>query len=190
MKYYQLFLFITLFISYSCKKEKPKEPIATAYENNLVKVAEGFSIVAKNNYHELKVFHNKDQFKKTYNYAIVPRKNKSTVDLTSKNYDAIIYTPVTNVIVTSTTHIPSLSALDEIDKIKGFPNTRYVSTAEARKRIDAGLIKEIGINETINTEVVLAIKPDVFIGFGVNSENNSYSVLEKVESPLFTTQIG
>ena len=52
----------------------------------------------------------------------------------------------------------------------GFPGTDYISSEKTRQRIDNGLVRELGKNEGINTEVLLEIKPDVVIGFGVDGD--------------------
>ena len=96
-----------------------------------------------------------------------------------ETFDAVIEVPVNNLIVTSTTHIPSLEMLNEVVKLIGFPNLDYISSKPVRQRINANKITEIGNNESVNTETVINLQPDVLIGFAVNGSNKSFTTLER-----------
>ena len=104
--------------------------------------------------------------------------------MNKNEYDAIISVPIESIVVTSTTHIPALEALGELDKLVGFSDTKYVSSEAARKRIDAGQIKELGINERLNTEAVLALQPDLVVGFAVSGSNIAYETLQRSQIPV------
>src|SRR5690606_14535491 len=119
-----------------------------------------------------------------FTYALVPRKKLSSTTLDKSAYDAIITVPVNKVVATSTTHIPVLEALGEINALVGFTNTQYISSKTARKRIDGGKIQELGNNEAINTELVLALRPDVVFGFGVDGQNKAYGTLKRSGIPV------
>ena len=69
------------------------------------------------------------------------------------------------IVVTSTTHIPSLEMLGVSEALVGFPNLNYISSETTRKRIDEGKITELGKNEDINTEVLIELSPDLVVGF-------------------------
>ena len=99
-------------------------------------------------------------------------------------YDGIIITPVKQIVVTSTTHIPALELLNEEETLIGFPGTDYVSSEKTRQRIDNGSIRELGKNEGLNTEVLLSLKPDVVIGFGVDGTSKSLNTISKANIPV------
>jgi len=94
-----------------------------------------------------------------------------------------IQLPINQLIVTSTTHIPSLISLNMLDKWVGFPGLDYVSSEEARARINAKKVKEIGKSEGLNTEVILSLQPDLIMGFAVEGSNKSLNNLEKSGIP-------
>src|SRR5699024_6804126 len=105
---------------------------------------------------------------KTFTYALI------TKDQHLKNpndYDAVISIPVENIIVTSTTHIPSLEMLHKSQTLVGFPNPDFISSEETRKRIDAGKITDVGQNESLNTEIIIDLSPDALVGFSMNGTN-------------------
>lgn len=115
----------------------------------------------------------------TFTYALVPKEKSDAIALKTANYDAIIHTPVQRIVVTSTTHIPALEALGIAERLVGFPGTQYVSSEATRKRIDAGLVQELGQNETLNTEMAVALHPELVVGFGIDGQNKVYETLKK-----------
>lgn len=119
-----------------------------------------------------------------FTYALIPKNLLATITLNKDEYDAIVAVPVERMVLTSTTHIPALEALGVEDKLVGFPQTKYISSEKTRKRIDAGLVKELGSNEAINTEMVIALNPDVVIGFAVDGQNKAYETLRLSNIPV------
>jgi len=99
-------------------------------------------------------------------------------------YDAVITTPISSIIVTSTTHIPALELLNEEDKLVGFPGTDYISSEKTRALIDSGVVRELGKNESINTEVLLELQPELVIGFGVDGVNKTFNTIQKANIPV------
>jgi iron complex transport system substrate-binding protein len=83
------------------------------------------------------------------------------------------------VVVTSTTHIPSLEMLGVENTLTGFPGTDYVSSPKTRQRIDAGMVREVGKNESLNTEVMIDLAPDAVVGFSISSNNKTLTALEQ-----------
>ena len=59
----------------------------------------------------------------------------------------------------------------------GFPGTQYVSSEKTRLRIDNGEVRELGNNETINTEIVLDLKPDILVGYGIGNQNKALETI-------------
>ena len=104
-------------------------------------------------------------------------------DILPKHLEAGFYIPK-RIVVTSTTHISALELLGVEQTLVGFPGTDYVSSKKTRQRIDAGFVKELGKNEGINTEVLLELKPDIVIAFGVDGSNKSLEVIRKANIPV------
>ena len=118
-----------------------------------------------------------------FTYWLIPR-GTETPDSITHTADAIIAVPVKNYIATSTTHIAALEALGVLDKLIGFPGTDYISSAYARTMIQKGAIQEIGANEALNTEMTLALRPDVVFGFSIDARNAGYQTLEEAGIPV------
>lgn len=117
-------------------------------------------------------------------YALIPKDKMERLMPIAKGYDAIVPVPVDRIVVTSTTHIPALEALGVADRLVGFPDTKYVSSEQTRKRIDTQLVKELGNNEAINTEMVLSLNPELVVGFGIDGRNKAYETIERAGIPV------
>ncbi|MGB5227678.1 MAG: ABC transporter substrate-binding protein [Eudoraea sp.] len=170
----------------SCK-EKSEISLSETLNRDLVAInhAKGFSIEkSASGITIIKVFSPWPDAEKAFTYALVPKELKIVSKLNKKDFDAIITVPVERIITTSTTHIPALENLGVIDKLIGFPDTRYISSKVTRKKIDEGKIADLGNNESINTEMVINLNPDLLIGFSINNQNKAYKTLQRSNIPV------
>ncbi len=176
--------FITILSS--CGEKKKSQPIEQPLQQveSPLKYASGFSIENSRDITIIKVSSPWPNAKESFTYALVPKDKLASITLPADAYDAIVGTPVENLVITSTTHIPSLEALGALDVVTGFPKTDLISSPAARKRIEQGQIKELGTNEDINTEVILEFNPDAIIGFGINDTNKAYETLQRSGIPI------
>lgn len=173
-----------IFFLSNCEEKKKTTPVEQKAALTSVEYATGFSIKSEGDLTLIEVSSAWPGADKTFTYALVPREKLAVITLPADTYDAIIATPVERMVITSTTHIPCLEALDALEAIVGFPNTDLISSQAARKRIDMGLIKELGTNENINTEIALELNPEMVMGFGVNSTNKAYETLKTSGIPI------
>ena len=176
------------FLLFSCKIEKKEEAESllpsTETEVIAVEYAKGFTI---EKYAHMTVIEVKSPWpnsNRSFKYALVERDKLAAMTLPKDAYDAIVPIPVEKLVVTSTTHIPSLEALGIEDKLVGFPSTKYISSEKTRQNVDSGKVKEIGSNESINTEVLIDLQPDVVVGFSINDQNKTYETIQKSGIPV------
>ncbi len=175
-------LFMTLLGS--CKKEvKSTKPIAEESKKRVL-YAKGFSIDATGDFPIIRISNPWPNSKKDFTYAFIPEEKLSQITYPKDAYDAVISTPIKNLVVTSTTHIPALEALGGLENLVGFPDTKYISSMPARQLINRGQIKELGNNESLNTEMVLEINPDALVGFAIDDQNTTYNLLQKAGIPV------
>lgn len=177
-------ILVFAFLVVSCKTEKKKKEEVLPVSENLtfeINHAKGFSVEKSGDLTVLKITSPWPNSESSFTYALIPRDKIAMMTLNVDEYDAIITTPVENIVVTSTTHIPALEVLGVLDKLSGFPDTRYISSKKARRLIDEGKIKELGNNETLNTEMVIELNPEVVVGFSINSENKAYETLQRAD---------
>ena len=170
----------------SCKDNKSNK--IELPPNSLKKVnnsyAKGFSITKTDNYSLLEINNPWPKADKTYNYLLVTKEQAIKGTFNKDEYDGIITIPVEKIVVTSTTHIPALELLEEETSLVGFPGTDYVSSEKTRLRIDNELIRELGKNEGINTEVLLELNPELVVGYGVSSGNKTFETIQKSGIPV------
>lgn len=178
-----LTLLLLILVS-ACKRERKIQEITEPLEDFSVEFAEGFSIEQNNGYAVLEVKSPWPNAQKSFRYLVADKDELAKMTFATGTYDAVIARPVSNLVVTSTTHIPALEALNSIDKLVGFPNTKYISSLPARMRIQKGKIQDLGQNETLNTEMTIALKPDVVVGFAITNENSNYDVLKRANIPV------
>ncbi|SMC86220.1 ABC transporter substrate-binding protein [Cellulophaga tyrosinoxydans] len=187
MKYCLLLAFLFQFLS--CK-EAPKGLEESSTANKIksevaIKYAKGFTIEKLDSGITLiKISSPWPNAETSFTYALVPKEKAAFITLNKDEYDAIITVPVENIVVTSTTHIPALEALEVENSLIGFPDTKYISSEKTRALITNGHVKELGNNESINTELLLTLKPDLVIGFSIDSQNKTYNTIQRANIPV------
>lgn len=185
MKYVRVIYILVLLGFWSCKETPKTADKTTDYTVVPIEYARGFSIEKSDTgITILKITSPWPNAETAFTYALVPKEKLPTITLDTDAFDAIIGTPVESIVVTSTTHIPALESLGVLDKLIGFPDTDYISSKHARKRIDEGKIQELGSNESLNAEMVLVLRPELVVGFSINAENSTYNTLEKANIPV------
>ncbi|MEO5777822.1 MAG: ABC transporter substrate-binding protein [Flavobacterium sp.] len=168
-----LLAFISVLLVQCKTDSRPEEIISN---ENTVHYAKGFSIENYDGYAVVTVINPWPKATKTYTY-ILQEKNGIVPDSLKQN--TIIPVPIQTIVVTSTTHIPSLEMLDEVNTLVGFPHRDYISSEKVRARIDAGNVKELGNNQDLNTEVLLDLQPNIIIGYGIDNKNPTLDNLQK-----------
>jgi iron complex transport system substrate-binding protein len=191
MKKHYIYLLALLVIVSGCdeKPKSSKKNQTPLYEaENLVstdiKYAKGFKLIRQNDFTIIKVSSPWPNSNKEFTYALINKNKMASITLDASAYDAIIATPVSKIVVTSTTHIPVLEALGEENKLVGFPDTHYISSKKTRALIKKGKVKELGKNEAINTEILIDLNPELVVGFSINNQNKAYETIQKSGIPV------
>ena len=178
-----LFLSLILVVLMGCKQSKKKQPVQNQDKSSNITYATGFTVKHQGDITVVEVtgaWPGSGSFK----YALVPKEKLPAISFPRDAYDAIIGTPVEKVVLTSTTHIQPLLQLNELNTVVGFPNTDYISSPEARRLIESGQIQNLGMNDRLNTEMVLALNPELIVGFSINNENKAYDIIKKAGTPV------
>ena len=69
--------------------------------------------------------------------------------------------------------------LNEEATVIGFPYSKYVSSEKTRQLIDSGNITEIGKENSLNTEILLDLEPEIVVGYSVSSADKSLTTIKK-----------
>jgi iron complex transport system substrate-binding protein len=168
-------LFLVFFLFIQCKKESQQEAEIQSPANE-IHYAKGLEIYKHNGFTIVKITSPWPNAKEQFTY-ILQKKNGIIPD-SLKQFMAISV-PIQSIVVTSTTHIPALELLGVENTLVGFPNTDYISSVKTRKLIATGKVREVGTNETLNTEVLIDMNPDVIVSFGLNNSNPTLDNLKK-----------
>lgn len=181
MKYF-VSLFSLLFL-FSCKNEERNTSTTQISEGNPVEIkyAKGFSIEEFKGYSVIKIHNPWPGSDLDLTYLLAEENAEIPKNV---QYDQKVQVPVEDVVVTSTTHIPALEALEVENKLTGFPGLDYISSEKTRELINSGQIKELGKNENINTEVLIDLQPDVVIGFAIDGNNKTFENIHKTGIPV------
>ncbi|MEP3838444.1 MAG: ABC transporter substrate-binding protein [Algibacter sp.] len=181
----KLFLLLLFVICFNCKNETKHhiEELEISQEL-LVKYAKGFSIKNYKNYKVLTIEKPWPNAEKKFKYVLVNKENAAKTSFLKDEYDDLIINPIQKIVVTSTTHIPSLELLNVEQTLVGFPGTDYISSEKIRTQINNGSIRELGKNEGLNTEILLELNPDLVVGFGIDGNNRSLETIKKARIPV------
>ncbi|WP_142783549.1 ABC transporter substrate-binding protein [Changchengzhania lutea] len=178
-------LLILIFLLVSCKSEPNKQFIESDTVHSLaLKYAKGFSVVDYKTFKVLEIKNPWPQAKKSYRYVLISHENAAKTSFMKDEYDAIILTPIEKIVVTSTTHLPALELLHVEQTLVGFPGTDFISSENIRLRVENKRIRELGKNESLNTEILLELNPNVVIGFGIDGNNRSLETIKKSGIPV------
>ncbi len=169
------------FLIIACQDKAEKDKSEAKQSENLIEDAEGFTLRSYEGYKILEVKTPWPEAEYSFKYLLYTNENDIPDQST---FDASLKVPVKNLVVTSTTHIPALEALNSSEKLIGFPGLNYISSEKTRKLIDSGKISEIGQNENLNTEVLINLNPDVVVGFAINASNKSLETVQKTGIPV------
>lgn len=177
-----IILFLSVALLFSCKKEKfntIKNDIKT--DTIVLKYATGFKVIKHLDFTEVKVNSAWPGADKEYVYVVA--KNKTTIPK-SLHYDAFIKDSIQSIVATATAHIPQLELLNIEQKLVGFPTTDYISSPKTRALVDQGKVTDLGVDVAVNLEKLIALKPDLYIGFTVDGTNKTIDKIEKFNIPV------
>ncbi|PWA05359.1 ABC transporter substrate-binding protein [Flavobacterium psychrotolerans] len=175
------FLKFTLFLlalSLTECKQNDSNSVAAKKTNseNQIHYAKGFSIYKYKGFSVVNV--SNPWPKANQNFTYILKEKNGIVPDSLKQYTTIAV-PIQTIVVTSTTHIPSLEMLGVENSLIGFPHLEYISSEKVRTRIEQGKIRELGNNQDLNTEVLLDSAPDLIIGYGIDNNNPALDNLQK-----------
>ncbi|MGB0896513.1 MAG: ABC transporter substrate-binding protein [Flavobacteriaceae bacterium] len=176
-----LLFLLSCFISCKDKSLEKQNVQENVLNKTELKYASGFSIEKYKDYSLVHLKSPWPEANKEFVYALVEKGKTLPKHI---KYDAKVEVPIEKIVVTSTTHIPLLEALEEEETLVGFPNTKYISSPVTRELIKEQKIAELGENESINTELLLDLEPDAVIGFAVNGNNKTFRTIENAGIPV------
>jgi iron complex transport system substrate-binding protein len=97
----------------------------------------------------------------------------------------IIEVPIETVVALSTTYLPHLELLDQVDALVGVDQFQRVNTPRVRDQIDRGELVEFSSGTTLDIERLLVADPDLVMTFSTgNPDTDSYPRLIQAGLPV------
>jgi len=171
-------LFILLVHFQSCTKPAEQKNVSSSTD---IKYAKGFTVKKDGNATWVGVTQLYNQASSMYRYLLVPKGEQApehSVDV------QVINTPLETIVCTSTTHIPHLDYLGVSDKLVGFPSTDYISSEKMRARIDAGFVKDLGVDNGLNLEVLYSLKPSMVMAYSMTADLGQQKKIQDLGIPV------
>jgi iron complex transport system substrate-binding protein len=168
--------FLAFIVLVSCKNRQSENN--NEFQNPSTKYANGFWIEKKENYRHVFV---KQSDGATIQYRLIERSANSASE---ENGVLTIEVPIANIVCTSTTHIPLLDYLGQTDKLIGFPSTDYISSTKMRKRIDQGLVNELGKDNSLNIELLVRLQPSLVMAYSMGNDIGHLKKIQEVGIPV------
>lgn len=144
--------------------------------------AEGFSVFKGKDFWVLEVNRAFAGQEQAYRYLIW---EEGAVPSAIEGFDAVLSLPVSQVVLTSTTHVPHLEYLRALDKFAGFPGLDHISSVEARKLIRQGKVRELGSGAGLNVEQAIDLEPDWLMVSTLGQDLQYLDLLKKAGIPAF-----
>lgn len=167
-------LALSSLLIYSCHNKTNGEGINPACQvNSAVSYAKRFSIIRYEGYSQVQVtdpWQGADGV--VQNWFLV----RDTADLPPLiNPAEVIRVPVKRIICNSTTHLAMISAIGESGSVKGFSGTGFLYSEEYNEMISGNAIREIGYDDNLNKELIVQIKPDLVMMYGIGGESAAFA---------------
>ena len=174
-----LFHIITGLILIGCLNNKKTNDEHAKFSS--LKYAEGFKVTQLGSSKLIEVLYPYQGATSGFKYLLVPKgENIPEHD----NQTLVIRTPIESIVCTSTTHIPLLDYLEVEEKLIGFPATDYISSPSVRKFVDAGRVKDLGIDKGMDLEQLFALHPSMVMGYAMSSDLGQLKKIQELNIPI------
>ena len=141
---------------------------AVAGRKQEVTYAKGFMITDYKDYRQVTVT---DPWQQSggmsFDYYLVDQDKEIPDEVKGKQ---VIKTPVSRVICLSTSHIGFLGALHETGSLIALSGSGFVSDPDVQKGVALKKVVDVGYDQGINYELILSLKPDLIMAYGVGGE--------------------
>lgn len=98
---------------------------------------------------------------------------------------AVIEIPVQRVVALSTTHLPYLDELGQVEALVGVGQFAFVNNPNVRRKIDQGDLVEMASGQSLNLEQLLLAEPDLVMAIATgNAEADSPQRLQQAGLPV------
>ncbi|MEM9391107.1 MAG: ABC transporter substrate-binding protein [Bacteroidota bacterium] len=146
-----------------------------------VKYAQHFSI---QKYGDVKAMIVKNPWKQgdtLVSYALYP---KGTQEPALEWAEFKILVPIDEVVATSSPHVGFIGLIDELNKITGVADDRYIFNSYIYEKVSSGQVSQVGSLKDSNLEVLLDLSPDLVMKTGMDNVRNEDARLTEAGVPI------
>ncbi len=158
----QLFaLSIGLIFLYACKPQSQENTSKSVEGIPIdVKYAKGFQTTDFGSYKLVEITDPTNESDITYKYALLQR-GESSSNIPS-DY-SLIEVPIRSTICMTNLQLSNFIKLRAVDKVSGITSTRFLFNKQINDQLKDGRTSKIGIEGEFDTEIVLALNPDIIL---------------------------
>ena len=177
MKFFISTFFLLCFtLSCSVKQSSTEDQ---SFSSDTIRYARGFAIQHFTDYTSVEVRDPWDSTRILQRYLLVDRGASMPGDLPK---GTVVRTPVKNIVVYTSVHAAIIDQLDEVDKIIGVCEPRYMDTPAIQDGLRAGKIADLGEATAPNIEKIIDIGAEIIIASPF--QNAGYGPAEKLGIPI------
>jgi len=161
------YLFPVLVFFLSCNQPEEKKAASSVASSDTsaivpttIRYAKGFRIDYYGHYKVLSlVVHTAGQ-QDTLHYLLLHEGSAPPADRAGM---PVIRIPVKSMVVLSSSHVGLAEFAGVGDRIVGLGSLQYISSPAVRQRIAAGAVKEVGLDNAVNNELIVALHPSTVL---------------------------
>ncbi|AFY40485.1 Fe3+ ABC transporter, periplasmic iron-binding protein [[Leptolyngbya] sp. PCC 7376] len=143
--------------------------------------AQGFEVEYHTNYKVVTVKQPWEEAAEDLNYIFVQCGTPAPTDYPNAT---IVEIPTQRVLAMSTTYLPHIEKLDQLESLVGVTDRRLIYSDIIRKKIEEGVIQEVGDLQS-DAEKILNLQTDVILSYRLdNTESSGFKTLEALNQPI------
>lgn len=160
----KLCLLFIVFLQVSCREKTRSgnsHPVKSGSEK--ITYAHRFGLDDYPGFKVLHIFSSRAGQRDSASYLLVSDTSKAPSGFP---HAQIIRVPLKSLVVMSSTHIAQAAFAGKSDLITGLGSLQYVSDPVVRKNIGSGKVKEVGLDATLNKELLISMRPSLVMVMG------------------------
>ncbi|MCX2477870.1 ABC transporter substrate-binding protein [Pedobacter sp. MC2016-15] len=172
-----------LLLSSSCRQATNHKQHHSAKTGSAeIKYAKGFAIDYYDGYKLVSVYSGFGPTADTAQYVLLAKGAKAPEGFPKSQ---LISIPVKRLVAMSSTHVAQADFAGVSDDIIGLGSFKYISSAVVRKNIAAGKVRDVGVDGTMNDEMLISMKPGLVIVMGnPDAKYSKYETLTRAGVPV------
>lgn len=168
-----IYILLILIFAVSCRYVPDNQVMLDSKENSIIKYAERLTIEENNGITIVSIKNPWQGSQNTEFRYVLLQKGQSVPDDLLHIEQIIV--PVKSIVCMSATHLAMMAALQEEERIIGLSGKDLVFNKKILTLIDNNVIEDVGYESSLNNELLLKMKPDLMMMYGIGAESTGYT---------------